>query len=77
LHITSEDSLGDKADSNGSQKVPQSNEFRHENRSSEGSDDKIVRETSDRKNSDIISEVMSEENMRKGLDKNVRSSVAI
>jgi hypothetical protein len=30
-----------------------------------------------RRNSDVISDVMSEENMRKGLDKNVRSSQAI
>jgi len=77
LHITSEESLGDKVDSNGLQMVPHSSEFRHEKRSSDGNYDKIVKETRDRKNSDAISEVMSEENTRKALDKNVRSSVAI
>ncbi len=50
--------------------VPHSSEFRHEKRSSDGIDEKTVRETHDRKNSDAISEVMSEENTRKALDKN-------
>ncbi len=77
MHITSEDSLGDKGDSNGLQMVPHSSEFRHEKRSSDGIDEKTVRETHDRKNSEAISDVMSEENTRKALDKNVRSSVAI
>ena len=70
MHITSEDSLGNKGDSNGLQMVPHSSEFRHEKRSSDGIDEKTVRETHDRKNSDAISEVMSEENTRKALDKN-------
>ena len=77
MHITSEDSLGDKGDSNGLQMVPHSSEFRHEKRSSDGNYDKTVKETRDRKNSDAISEVMSEEITRKALYKNVRSSVAI
>jgi hypothetical protein len=50
--------------------VPHSSEFRHEKRSSDGIDEKTVRETHDRKNSEAISEVMSEENTRKALDKN-------